>query len=236
MATQADRWGLSWAGRLGLQWPPAACERQQRAAGSSCWIRVPCLPTVSDKAEGCREEERTAGCCPPMGADNRGSRKNTSFYPCSVKSSVQFFIQSLLRSRLQRLTATSHFALILLVFAPHSFLNPKSLLPSQLALFNCSGRPSVLPTSSLFCCVSITSEHATSQHKPLPHPGWLQHTLFSLLYLSRLFCFSLLHPPPLFFPFFFASLAWTSLIQLVQKYLFLYLRNSRQPSAIIWVI
>lgn len=29
---------------------------------------------------------------------------------------------------------------------------------------------------------------------PLTHPGWLQHTLFSLLYLSKLFCFSLLHP------------------------------------------
>lgn len=64
------------------------------------------------------------------------------------------------------LTATSHFALILLVFAPHSFLNPKSLFPSQLALFNCSPHTSLLPTSSLFSCLSITSEHATSQHKP----------------------------------------------------------------------
>lgn len=64
------------------------------------------------------------------------------------------------------LTATSHFALILLVFAPLSFLNPKSLFPSQLGLFNCSPRTSLLPTSSLFSCLSITSEHATSQHKP----------------------------------------------------------------------
>lgn len=65
-------------------------------------------------------------------------------------------------------TATSHFALILLVFAPHSFLNPKSLFPSQLGLFNCSPRTSLLPTSSLFSWLSITSEHATSQHKPSP--------------------------------------------------------------------
>lgn len=171
VATQADSRGLSWAGQHRLQWPPSACERQQRAAGVSRLIRVPCLPTVSDKEEGCREEERTAGCCPPMGADNRGSRKNTSFYPCSVKSSVQFFIQSLLLSCLQLLTATSHFALILLVFAPHSFLNPKSLLPSQLALFNCS--------AVALCCPPPPCSAARLSHlnmpplsiNPLPHPG-----------------------------------------------------------------
>lgn len=188
---------------LGLQWPPAACERQQRAAGLSCRIRVPCLPTVSDKEEGCREEERTAGCCPPMGADNRGSRKNTSFYPCSVKSSVQFFIRSLLLCCLRRLTATSHVALILLVFAPHSFLNPKSLLPSQLALFDCSGRACVLPTSSPFCCVSITSEHATSQHKPSSTPRMTAaHLILSSLSLQALLFF-FVAPPLLFFFLFF---------------------------------
>lgn len=82
------------------------------------------------------------------------------------------------------LTATSHFALILLVFAPHSFLNPKSLFPSQLALFNCSPRTSLLPTSSLFSCLSITSEHATSQHKP---SYTARMTVAHLIFLSFIF-------------------------------------------------
>lgn len=139
-----------------------------------------------------------------MGADNRGSRKNTSFYPCSVKSSVQFFIRSLLLCCLRRLTATSHVALILLVFAPHSFLNPKSLLPSQLALFDCSGRACVLPTSSPFCCVSITSEHATSQHKPSSTPRMTAaHLILSSLSLQALLFFFVAPPPPLFLSFFF---------------------------------
>lgn len=130
--------------------------------------RVPCLPTVSDKQEGCREEDRAAGCCLPKGADNRGSRKNTSFYPCLLcqKPCTVPHLKCLAPVFSFSLTATSHFALILLVFAPLSFLNPKSLFPSQLGLFNCSPRTSLLPTSSLFSCLSITSEHATSQHKP----------------------------------------------------------------------
>lgn len=99
------------------------------------------------------------------------------------------------------LPATSHFVLILLVFAPHSFLNPKSLLPSQLALFNCSPCTSLLPTSSLFSCLSITSEHATSQHKPSYTPRMTAtHLIFSPLSVQALLFF-FVAPPPFFMYF-----------------------------------
>lgn len=78
-------------------------------------------------------------------------------------------------------TATSHFALILLVFAPHSFLNPESLFPSQLGLFSIV-LPAPLcyppPPSSPVCLSQLNMPPLSIN--PLPQPGWMEHTLFFL--------------------------------------------------------
>lgn len=90
-AAVADWWwplrprgeALSWAA------PPAVASLGLWAAAESSrplWPDKGSLPShCVRQEEGCREEERAAGCCPPKEADNRGSRKNTSFYPCSLR-------------------------------------------------------------------------------------------------------------------------------------------------------
>lgn len=78
-------------------------------------------------------------------------------------------------------------------FTPHSFLNLKALLLYQ-PFINCSPCTSLLLTSSLFF-LSITSEHATSQHNPFTHSRWLQHTLFFFsICFPAFFCFVFVAP------------------------------------------
>lgn len=117
----------------------------------------------------------------------------------SVKSPVQFPLSARLSfSWFQLLPPSLPFSLCPALtqtpnpppFTPHSFLNLKALLLYQ-PFINCSPCTSLLLTSSLFF-LSITSEHATSQHNPFTHSRWLQHTLFFFLHLFfNIFFFAL---------------------------------------------
>lgn len=199
MVSPADRWGgLCGAGQLNMQCPPSACECQQRAAPVSGSIRFPTyLPTVSDR--GGRQqrggEQREVAQRRGRTTEEAGKYIFLSLLSLS-KSPVQFLSLRLFSSSIP---PASHFVLLSpkppnpSPFTPHSFLNPKSLLPSRPGpFFNCSPCTSLFPTSFL---LSITPEHATSQHNPFAHSGWLQHTLFSLLHLLNPFpCFLCYHP------------------------------------------
>lgn len=195
MAAPAGGRGLSWAGQqrivvatLGL-WVSAECSRRVWFDEGS-YLSSHCVRHRRKAAES----GRAAGCCQQRKENNRGRRKNTSFYPCSLcLSHVQFLIQCSLLSCFHLLSPCCLSLCPPLTqtpnpphFTPHSFLNPKSLLPSLVVLFNCSPHTSLLPTSSLISCLSITSEHATSQQKPFYTPQTTAAHLFSLLYLPLL--------------------------------------------------
>lgn len=142
-ATPADSWGLGWAGQQNLQCPPSTCECQQRAGGVSSSIRVPTyLPTVSDR-EGRQQrggEQRDVG--HRRGRTTEEAGEIHLFIPAlSVRSPVHFLFLCLLFSCFHLLYPASLSLCPSLTqtlnpprFTPHSFLNPKSLLPSLLAL------------------------------------------------------------------------------------------------------
>lgn len=141
-------------------------------------IRFPTyLPTVSDRGGRQQRGGEQREVAQRRGRTTEEAGKIHLFIPAlSVKSPVQFlFLCLLLCCFLLLYPARLSFCPSLTQtpnpppFTPHSFLNPKSLLPSLLALFNCSPCTSLLPTSSLFSFLSIASEHATSQHNPFTH-------------------------------------------------------------------
>lgn len=130
--------GLGWAGQQNLQWPPSACECQQRAGGVSGSIRfATCLPTVSDRGGRQQRGGEQREVAQRRGRTTEEAGKIHLFIPAlTVKSPVQFLFRSSppLPHRLSLcplLTQTPNPP----PFTPHSFLNPKSLLPSLSALF-----------------------------------------------------------------------------------------------------
>lgn len=192
MATLADGWGP--VSRVCSGHPqPASVSREQPACPAPLG-RQPIFPLCQTEEEGSREWE-SSGKLPRGEGGQQRKQKNTSFYPCSLSKALHrplplcdsFF--PVFSSSHSVLLSPKPLILLLLPLTRSLILN--LFFPLCQPFYNCSPYTSLLPSYSL---LSIASEHATSQHNPFTHSGWLQHS-FSLLHLLNPPCFS----PPLMY-------------------------------------
>lgn len=155
--------------------PPVSVSREQPVCLAPLGF-LPIFPLCQTEEEGSREGESSGKLPRGEGGQQRKQEKyiflsllspSKDLYSSSfcVLLSCFLLVYPARLSLCPSLTQTSNPP----PFTPHSFLNPKSLLPSLLALFQLFSCTSLLPTSSLFFFLSIASEHATSQHNPFTH-------------------------------------------------------------------
>lgn len=212
MAALAGRWerrlGVGVSARLvsricSAPPPPVSVSREQAA----CLARLgflPIFPLCQTEEEGSREGE-SSGKLPRGKAGQQRKQEKYIFLsllsPSKALYSFLFLCASHSPGFSSSLPPSLPFSLCPALtqtpnpppFTPHSFLNLKALLLYQ-PFINCSPCTSLLLTSSLFF-LSITSEHATSQHNPFTHSRWLQHTLFFFsIFFPAFFCFVFVAP------------------------------------------
>lgn len=183
--------------------PPVSVSREQAVCPARLGF-LPIFPLCQTEKEGSREGESSGMLAIGEGGQQRKQEKyiflsllSPSEALCTSSSCVScspVFTSSI--------PPASHFVLplpkpLILLVLPHTHsLILNLFFPLHWPFLNCSPHTSLLPTSSLFVFLSITSEHATSQHNPFTHSRMTAaHPIFSPSSLEPFF--------PLFSPCFF---------------------------------